>query len=71
MLMPCCRTDQVDTLLGRRPDMEQEGLPSMKAEFLSLWDGMETNAFSRLVIMGATDRPQDLEDAVLNRLGQL
>ena len=71
MLMPWFCTDQVDTLLGRRPDMEQEGLLSMKAEFLSQWDSMETNAFSRFIIMGATNRPQDLEDAVLDRSGQL
>lgn len=60
--------DEVDALLGKRRDMEHEVSLSMKTEFMSLWDGIETDAMSRIVILGATNRPQELDEAVLRRL---
>ncbi|KAL3148914.1 hypothetical protein ABBQ32_001782 [Trebouxia sp. C0010 RCD-2024] len=59
--------DEVDALLGKRRDMEHEVSLSMKTEFMSLWDGIETDAMSRIVILGATNRPQELDEAVLRR----
>ena len=48
--------------------MEHEVSLSMKTEFMSLWDGIETNADSRVVILGATNRMHELDEAVLRRL---
>lgn len=47
--------------------MEHEESVSMKAEFLSQWDSIETNAASRMIILGATNRPQNLGDYVTRR----
>lgn len=68
MLLFCCHcADEVDAMLGKRKDMEHEVSLSMKTEFMSLWDGIETDASSRIVILGATNRPQELDEAVLRR----
>jgi len=59
--------DEVDALLGKRRDHEHEVSVSMKTEFMSLWDCMDTDLTSKVVIMGATNRPQELDAAVLRR----
>ncbi|KAL0021947.1 hypothetical protein WJX79_011011 [Trebouxia sp. C0005] len=59
--------DEVDALLGKRKDHEHEVSIGMKTEFMSLWDGMDTDLTSKVVIMGATNRPQELDAAVLRR----
>ena len=40
----------------------------MKAEFMTLWDGMNTGPLQRVVILGATNRPNDLDKAILRRM---
>ena len=40
----------------------------MKAEFMTLWDGMNTSDKNRIVILGATNRPTDLDKAILRRM---
>jgi SpoVK/Ycf46/Vps4 family AAA+-type ATPase len=37
----------------------------MKTQFMMLWHGMST---STAIVMGATNRPQDLEKAILRRM---
>lgn len=59
--------DEVDALLGKRRDHDHEVSVGMKTEFMSLWDGMDTDLTSKVVIMGATNRPQELDTAVLRR----
>lgn len=59
--------DEVDALLGKRRESEHEVSISMKTEFMSLWDGMDTDTQSKVVVMGATNRPQELDSAVLRR----
>lgn len=61
------RADEVDALLGKRRESEHEVSISMKTEFMSLWDGMDTDTQSKVVVMGATNRPQELDSAVLRR----
>ena len=39
----------------------------MKAEFMTLWDGMNTG-MQRVIILGATNRPNDLDKAILRRM---
>ncbi len=39
----------------------------MKAEFMTLWDGMNTGT-SRVIVLGATNRPNDLDKAILRRM---
>ena len=57
----------MDALLGKRREHEHEVSISMKNEFMSLWDGIETSLNSRVIVMGATNRPGELDDAVLRR----
>lgn len=59
--------DEVDALLGKRREHDHEVSTGMKTEFMSLWDGMDTDLTSKVVIMGATNRPQELDNAVLRR----
>lgn len=40
----------------------------MKAQFMSLWDGLDTDHHCQVIIMGATNRPQDLDLAILRRM---
>jgi len=40
----------------------------MKAQFMSLWDGLITDPDCTVIIMGATNRPQDLDKAILRRM---
>ena len=60
-------TDDVDTLLGSCDDIEREVPVSMQAEFLSQWDGLETDTASKVIILGATNRPQNLAGFVTRR----
>lgn len=64
--------DEVDAVLGTRRSGEHEASGMVKAEFMTHWDGL-TSANSmgepqRVVILGATNRIQDIDDAILRRM---
>ena len=61
--------DEVDALLGRRRDHEHEAVTSMKTEFMQLWDGFLTESRANVMVLAATNRPYDLDEAVLRRHG--
>ncbi|KAI9094864.1 P-loop containing nucleoside triphosphate hydrolase protein [Phlyctochytrium arcticum] len=68
-LSPCVVfLDEVDALFGaRRSDAAHASRREIINEFMSEWDGLTSNN-SGIVIMGATNRPFDLDDAILRRL---
>lgn len=61
--------DEVDSLLGARGGAsEHEATRRMRNEFMSAWDGLRTKDSQQILILGATNRPFDLDDAVIRRL---
>ncbi|KAJ6919035.1 hypothetical protein NC651_013100 [Populus alba x Populus x berolinensis] len=61
--------DEVDSLLGARGgSFEHEATRRMRNEFMAAWDGMRSKDSQRILILGATNRPFDLDDAVIRRI---
>uniref|UniRef100_A0A8C7PY32 Outer mitochondrial transmembrane helix translocase n=1 Tax=Oncorhynchus mykiss TaxID=8022 RepID=A0A8C7PY32_ONCMY len=60
--------DEIDSFLRSRSSSDHEATAMMKAQFMSLWDGLETDYNCQVIIMGATNRPQDLDSAILRRM---
>lgn len=56
-------------MLGRRENPgEHEAMRKMKNEFMVNWDGLRTKDKERVLVLGATNRPFDLDEAVIRRL---
>ncbi|XP_071702983.1 uncharacterized protein [Rutidosis leptorrhynchoides] len=60
--------DEVDSLLGARGGHEHEATRRMKNEFMAAWDGLRSKDNQRILVLGATNRPFDLDDAVIRRM---
>ncbi|GMQ00057.1 hypothetical protein CsSME_00047293 [Camellia sinensis var. sinensis] len=61
--------DEVDSMLGRREKPgEHEAMRKMKNEFMVNWDGLRTKDKERVLVLAATNRPFDLDEAVIRRL---
>ena len=59
--------DEIDSILGRRKEGELDVSRRIKTEFLVRLDGVGTKTQDRILIIGATNRPFDLDDAVMRR----
>ncbi|KAK6026633.1 ATPase, AAA family [Ostertagia ostertagi] len=59
--------DEVDSLLSSRSDTEHESSRRIKTEFLVQLDGVATNSDERLLVLAATNRPQELDEAARRR----
>ena len=60
--------DEIDSLLCQRSSEENEATRRIKTEFLVQLDGAGTASNAQVVIIGATNRPQELDDAARRRL---
>jgi len=56
-------------MLGRREHpREHEASRKIKNEFMMHWDGLTTQERERVLVLAATNRPFDLDEAVIRRL---
>lgn len=62
--------DEIDSLLSSRSDSEQEASRRIKTEFLVNLDGVATNPDDRILLIGATNRPEELDSAMQRRLAK-
>lgn len=60
---------KVDSIFGRRGNQtEHEVVRRMKNEFMVNCDGLRTKDKERVLVLAATNRPFDLDEAVIRRL---
>uniref|UniRef100_A0ACD5Y683 Uncharacterized protein n=3 Tax=Avena sativa TaxID=4498 RepID=A0ACD5Y683_AVESA len=60
--------DEVDSMLASRESSEEhETMRKMKNEFMVHWDGLRTKDKERVLVLAATNRPFDLDEAVIRR----
>ncbi|KIO29284.1 hypothetical protein M407DRAFT_171965 [Tulasnella calospora MUT 4182] len=68
-LQPCIIfIDEIDSFLRERSRGDHEVTAMMKAEFMTLWDGLASGEASRIMVLGATNRPTDIDAAILRRM---
>ncbi|XP_071488039.1 outer mitochondrial transmembrane helix translocase-like [Diadema antillarum] len=60
--------DEIDSFLRSRASHDHEATAMMKAQFMTLWDGLITDENCEVIVMGATNRPQDVDAAILRRM---
>ncbi|KAH7351529.1 hypothetical protein KP509_19G001800 [Ceratopteris richardii] len=60
--------DEVDGLLGVRSSTEGESTRRIKNDFMAAWDGLHSNDTEQILVFATTNRPFDLDDAVVRRL---
>ncbi|ORY25934.1 ATPase [Naematelia encephala] len=60
--------DEIDSLFRERSAGDHEVTGMMKAEFMTLWDGLTSGTDTRILVLGATNRPNDIDPAILRRM---
>jgi SpoVK/Ycf46/Vps4 family AAA+-type ATPase len=60
--------DEIDSLLSQRGGEEGEASRRVKTEFLVQMDGVGGSKEERLLLIGATNRPQELDEAARRRM---
>ena len=60
--------DEIDSFLRSRSSQDHEATAMMKAQFMMLWDGISSHKRCQVVVMGATNRPLDVDRAILRRM---
>lgn len=62
--------DEIDSILSSRSSEEHESSRRLKNEFLLQFEGATTSPNERVTVMGATNRPYDIDDAARRRLSK-
>ena len=59
--------DQVDSMTGNRSQGENESSKRVKTEFLVQMDGVGNDSKNKLLVLGATNLPWELDPAIRRR----
>ncbi|GJY14425.1 P-loop containing nucleoside triphosphate hydrolase superfamily protein [Tanacetum coccineum] len=60
--------DEVNSMLGQRSqEGEHEVMRALKNKFMSHWDGLLTKPGERILVLAATNRPFDLDEAIIRQ----
>ncbi|KAI3689815.1 hypothetical protein L2E82_47785 [Cichorium intybus] len=60
--------DEVDSMLGQRSKSgENEAMRKIKNEFMTHWDGLLSKSGEQILVLAATNRPFDLDEAIIRR----
>jgi len=66
-IQPCIIfIDEIDSFLRERSSTDHELTAMLKAEFMTLWDGLLSSG--RVMILGATNRSNDIDSAFMRRM---
>ena len=60
--------DEIESILSKRKEDENDAMKRLKTEFLIQFDGVGSSEELRVLIIGATNRPFDLDPAIIRRL---
>uniref|UniRef100_A0A1D1Z4G9 microtubule-severing ATPase n=1 Tax=Anthurium amnicola TaxID=1678845 RepID=A0A1D1Z4G9_9ARAE len=60
--------DEIDSIMSTRLASENDSSRRLKSEFLVQFDGVASNPNDLVIVIGASNKPQELDDAVLRRL---
>lgn len=60
--------DEIESFLRARGGNDEAPWLTLKAEFMTLWDGVLTDSAVPIMVLGASNRPYDLDPAILRRL---
>ncbi|KAK1285843.1 Katanin p60 ATPase-containing subunit A1 [Acorus calamus] len=60
--------DEIDSIMSSRTANENDASRRLKSEFLVQFDGVTSNPDDLVIVIGATNKPQEIDDAVLRRL---
>ena len=64
--------DEIDAVLGTRRNTDHEASGMVKAEMMTHWDGLasadQAGRPQQVLVLGATNRPQDIDEAILRRM---
>ena len=59
--------DEIDSLLSARSDGEMDAVRRIKTEFFVQLDGANTDSEASILVIGTTNRPEELDEAARRR----
>jgi len=60
--------DEIDSFLRARSSSDHEATNMIKTQFMCFWDGLMTKKHAKIMIVGATNRPADVDAAIRRRM---